>query len=120
MGWFGKKKDWNVIAVLFESKGQYSVNGNRAKAAEAVAARDGVRRHKRAVFWAVFDQQRSFLEGEPGPGAHLVPREVLTKLMRELPTIRTVQEVLSVLESGQQSKVAKILPWNSAAGAGQS
>jgi len=109
MGLFGKKKDWNVIAVLFESKGQYSINGNRAKGSAAQTVRDGARKHDRTIFWAVFDQKRAFLEGEPGPGANMVPREVLTKLMRELPTLKTVQEVLATLESGETDKVAKSL-----------
>jgi hypothetical protein len=111
MGLFGKKKDWNVIAVLFESKGKYTVNGNRAKGSAAETIRDGARRHARTIFWAVFDQKRAFLEGEPGAGAGNVPREVLSKLTRELPTIKTVREILSTLEAGKINKAAKQLVW---------
>lgn len=111
MGLFGKKKDWNVVAVLFESKGKYSVNGNRARGAAAETVRDGAKAHKRTIFWAVFDQKRSFLEGQPGPGANDVPREVLTKLMRDLPKLPTIRDVLSTLESGATDKVAKTMQW---------
>jgi len=111
MGLFGKKKDWNVVAVLFESKGQYTVNGNRAKGSAAEAIRDGAKRHDRAVFWAAFDQKRDFLEGAPGAGANLAPQDVLSKLIRELPKIKTVQEVLATLEAGKKDKIAKTLVW---------
>lgn len=111
MGLFGKKKDWNVIAVLFESKGRYTVNGNRAKGPAAEGVRDGAKRHARTIFWAVFDQKRAFLEGQPGPGAGSVPREVISKLTRELPTIKTVREILTALEGGKVDKVAKQFEW---------
>lgn len=109
MGLFGKKKDWNVIAVLFETKGSYSINGNRAKGSAAETVRKGAKTHDRTIFWAVFDQKRNFLEGEPGEGAKNVPASVLSKLMRELPKIKTVQEVLATLEAGKTDKVAKVL-----------
>ena len=70
MGLFGKKKDWNVIAVLFETKAIYRVNGNRGKGSEAVSIRDGAAKHKRTLFWAVFDQKGAFIEGEPMIAAH--------------------------------------------------
>ncbi len=107
MGLFSKKKDWNVIAVMFESKGQFRMNGNRAKGAAAETVRDGAKSHDRTVFWAVFDQKRAFLEGGPGAGANHVPRDILTRLTRELPKITTVQEILATLEAGSTDKIAK-------------
>ena len=62
MGLFSRK-DWNVIAVIFERADLYTVAGQRAKGGDADKARDGVKLHKRAVFWAVFDQKRAFVEG---------------------------------------------------------
>ena len=113
MGLFGKKKDWNIIAVLFESKGKYTDNGNRGKGSAATTVRDGAKRHSRTIFWAVFDQKRAFVEGQPGPAANDVPNEVLTKLTRELPMIETVREILETLEEGKIDKVAKTLHWSS-------
>lgn len=112
MGLFGKKKDWNVIAVLFESKGQYSVNGNRAKGAAAEALKKGVANHDRTVYWAVFDQKRAFLEGKAGAGAKSAPAAHLQKLIRELPKIATIRDILTTLEAGKTEKIAKILHWS--------
>ncbi|GAB4153022.1 MAG: hypothetical protein Tsb009_29210 [Planctomycetaceae bacterium] len=111
MGLFGKKNDWNVIAIMFETKSQYRVNGNRSKGAAAKAVRDGAKGHDRTLFWAVFDQKGAFLEGGPGAGYNHIPAATLTKLQRELPTIKTVRDVLAVLEQGKIDKAAKALVW---------
>jgi hypothetical protein len=111
MGLFSRK-DWNVIAVIFERADLYTVNANRAKGGEADKARDGAKAHARTVFWAVFDQKRSFVEGGPGAGARNVPSETVKKLERELPMNRTVQDILKTLESGSENRVAKSLAWN--------
>lgn len=111
MGLFGSKNDWNVIAVMFETKAQYRVNGNRAKGGAAKAVRDGAKKHDRTIFWAVFNQKGAFLEGEPGEGHQLVPAVTLTKLQRELPTIKTIRDILAVLEDGKTDKAAKALVW---------
>jgi hypothetical protein len=110
MGLFSRK-DWNVIAVIFERADLYTVAGQRAKGGDADKARDGAKLHKRAVFWAVFDQKRAFVEGGPGQGAINVAADVVKKLERELPTNRTVQDVLKALESAAESKCAKALQW---------
>uniref|UniRef100_A0A7C2JWS0 Uncharacterized protein n=1 Tax=Schlesneria paludicola TaxID=360056 RepID=A0A7C2JWS0_9PLAN len=110
MGLFSSK-DWNVIAVIFERKDLYRVNGNRSKGSKAVEARDGAKGHDRTIFWAVFDQKRAFLEGDAGKGAHLVPAQVVQKLKRELPTNGTVQQILKILESGELPMAAKPLAW---------
>lgn len=112
MGLFGKKKDWNVIAIMFETREQYRVNGNRAKGSQAETVRDGAKSHDRTVFWAVFDQKRAFVEGAPGKGHNLVPAQVLAKLERELPRLETVREVLTVLEGGKTDKASKALQWD--------
>lgn len=110
MGLFGSK-DWNVVAVIFERRDLYRVNGNRAKGGEATKSRDGAKTHNRTIFWAVFDQKRSFLEGQEGPGARMVPAEVVQRLKRELPTNSTVQGILKILESGELQMAAKPLGW---------
>lgn len=104
-------KDWSVIAVIFERRDLYRINGNRAKGSAAVKSREGAKTHARTVFWAVFDQNRAFIEGEPGPGAKLVPTEVLQRLKRELVGISTVQTVLGILEKGETPMAAKPLAW---------
>lgn len=104
-------KDWNVIAVIFEKKDMYRVNGNRSKGSEAVKARDGAKTHPRTIFYAVFDQKRAFLEGDFGKGYDQVPREVSERLRRELPMNETVQNILRILEGGSLNKAAKPLVW---------
>lgn len=111
MGWFGGK-DWNVIAVIFEKKDSYRVNGNRAKGNEAVKARDGAKTHARTIFYAVFDQKRAFLEGDFGRGVENIPRDAAEKLKRELPKNETVQNILRILESGSLPMAAKPLIWD--------
>ena len=111
MGLFGKN-DWNVIAIIFERKDSYQANGNRAKGAMAKKTREGAKSHPRTIYWAVFNQKRSFLEGEPGEGSRHVPTATLQKLIRELPINQTVQEVLSTLEKGDSEKLAKALEWD--------
>lgn len=110
MGLFGSK-DWNVIAVIFERRDLYRVNGNRSKGGDAVKARDGAKGHPRTIFWAVFDQKRAFLEGDVGKGETLVPPQVVQRLKRELPTNGTVQQVLKILESAELNMAAKPLAW---------
>ena len=106
------KRDWNVIAVIFEKKDLYRVNGNRGRGRAATKIRDGAKHHDRTVFWAVFDQQGAFLEGEPGPGQKFVSKKMLQQLTRELPKLKTVQIILKKLESGEVDKAAKPLEWN--------
>lgn len=110
MGLFGGK-DWNVIAVIFERKDLFRVNGNRSKGSAATKARDGAKVHARTIYWAVFDQKRAFVEGAEGPGASLIPTEIVSRLKRELPTNLTVQGILKILESGELDKAAKPLAW---------
>lgn len=112
MGLFGRKKDWNVIAIIFEKKDMYRVNGNRGKGAEAEVIRDGAKRHARTIFWAVFDQKGAFLEGDSGPGYNHVAPETLDRLRRELPRIKTVRQILDMLESGKLDKAARELEWD--------
>jgi hypothetical protein len=110
MSLFGGK-DWNVIAVIFEKKDLYRVNGNRAKGGEAVKARDGAKKHPRTIYYAVFDQKRSFLEGDAGLGMNQISRDTLDRLKRELPLNATVQTILRMLEKGETAMAAKPLVW---------
>lgn len=105
------KKDWNVIAVIFEKADMYRVNGNRGHGSTAVTIRDGVKKHARTIYWAVFDQRGGFLEGEPGPGKEMIAGSALQRLIKEMPTNKTVRSILSMLESGQHEKAARPLEW---------
>ena len=110
MGLFSTR-DWNVIAIIFERKDLYRVNGNRSKGGAAIKTRDGAKSHARTIYWAVFDQKRAFLEGDTGPGANMIPPDVVQRLKRELPTNITVQNILKLLESGEVPMAAKPLGW---------
>lgn len=110
MGLFSTK-DWNVIAIIFERREMYRVNGQRCKGGEATKVRDNVKTFERTIFWAVFDQKRSFLEGESGRGERMVTTEIVQKLKKELSTNQTVQQILGLLERGELDKAAKPLLW---------
>ncbi len=106
MGLFGGNKDRNVLAILFEKKGHFQINGNRAKAATVEKVRDVAKRHSRSVFWAVFDQNRAFLEGGPGAGREFVPLETLQYIEKHIAKDKKVAQVLTLLEKGQTDKAA--------------
>ena len=110
MGLFSTK-DWNVIAIIFERREMYRVNGQRCKGGEATKVRDNVKNFERTIFWAVYDQKRSFLEGESGKGERLVTTDIVQRLKRELPTNPTVLQVLGMLERGELKTAAKPLLW---------
>ena len=110
MGWFGSK-DWNVIAIIFEKHDLYRVNGNRAKGKDADAVRDGAKKHARTIYWVVFDQKGGFLEGDTGPGKDIIPAPVLKRLIQEIPTNKTVRDILLTLEKGPDDKASKALDW---------
>lgn len=111
MGFFGSK-DWNVVAIIFERPDMYRANGNRGKGGEATTIRDNVKNHPRTIFWGVFDQKGAFLEGGPAGGARSIPPTTLQRLVREVPKLPTVLEVLSILEKGTEKNVSKTLVWN--------
>jgi len=106
MGLFGGGKDWNVLAILFEKKGHFQINGNRAKGPNAEKVRDLARRHSRSVFWAVFNQKRAFVEGGEGAGREFVSLETYQHIERHLAKTKGVQQVLALLEKGQTDKAA--------------
>lgn len=106
MGLFGGSKDWNVIAVLFEKKGHLQINGNRAKGASAEKVRDAAKRHARSVFWAVFNQKRTFVEGGAGAGREFVPLETFQYIERNLAKAKGVAQILTLLEQGKTDKAA--------------
>ncbi len=111
MGLFSKK-DWNVVAVIFERHDLFRINGNRAQGKHADVIRDGAKNHQRTIYWAVFDQKRAFVEGAPGPGSKSVDTAVIKALIRELPKLTTVQEVLKTLEAGKEEKISHGLVWD--------
>lgn len=108
MGLFGGK-DWNVIAIIFERREMYRVNGQRGKGSDATKCRDGAKNHERTIFWAVYDQKRAFIEGGPGIGQKLVPPDVVVRLKKELSTNATVTNILGMLERAELPMAAKPL-----------
>lgn len=110
MGLFGSK-DWNVIGVIFERADLYRINGNRGKGRDATTIRDNVKKHDRTIYWAVYNQKGALLEGEPGPGASIIPVTILQKLIRELHTNQTIRQILASLEKGESDKLSKPLTW---------
>ena len=109
--WPFDTKDWNVIAIIFERREMYRVNGQRCKGGNATKVRDSVKSFERTIFWAVFDQKRAFIEGESGRGERMVTTEIVQRLKRELPTNPTVLTVLGLLERAELDKAAKPLQW---------
>lgn len=105
------RKDWNVVAVIFERHDLYQVSGQRVKGGAAEKARDGAKRHPRTIYWAVFDQKGAFLEGGPGPGERNVSSEVIKRMDREIRTNRTVLDILKALETRESDRLAKPLAW---------
>ena len=106
------RKDWNVVAVIFERQDLYQISGQRAKGADADKARDGAKGHPRTIYWAAFDQKGAFVEGGPGPGANNVPAAALKRMDREIRTNRTVLDVLRALETKESERLAKPLVWS--------
>jgi hypothetical protein len=111
MGLFSRK-DWNVIAIVFERQDRYQISGQRSKGGAAETARDGAKSHSRTIYWGVFDQKGALLEGGRGKGANQVPAEVVKSLDREIRTNRSVLDVLKALETKETDKVARPLVWS--------
>jgi hypothetical protein len=106
------RKDWNLIAIVFQRADLYTASGQRVKGGAAEKARDTAKLHSRTIYWAVFNQSGGFVEGGAGPaGQREVAPDIVKKLERELPTNRTVLEILKALETGQTDKLAKPLVW---------
>lgn len=110
MGLFSRN-DWNIIAIIFERADLFQVSGQRVKGGNAEKAREGAKSHPRTVFWAVFNQKGSFVEGGAGNGARNVALDAVKRLERELPMNRSVQDVLKALETGASDRLAKPLVW---------
>ena len=108
MGLFGGK-DWNVIAIIFERREMYRVNGQRAKGGDAAKSRDGAKNHERTVYWAVFNQKRAFIEGGGGKGEKMIHPDIVTRLKKEFATNITVTSILSSLEKGEMPMASKPL-----------
>ena len=109
MGLFSRK-DWNVLAIIFERADLFQINGQRVRGGAAEKARDGAKRHPRSIFWAVFDQKGSYLEGGPGAGENNVTADTVKRLERELRYNSTVQDVLKSLSTGSEDKIARPMP----------
>ena len=111
MGLFNRK-DWNIIAVIFERQDRYQISGQRAKGGAADTARDGAKNHPRTIYWAAFDQKGSLVESGPGKGSNNVPNDVVKAFDREIRTNRSILDVLKALETKEADKLAKPLVWN--------
>jgi hypothetical protein len=110
MGLFSRK-DWNVVAIIFEKPDLYRINGNRSKGSDAAKSRDGAKNLDRTIYWAVFDQHGAFLEGGPGKGGRQIDAAALQRLQRELVTNNSVREVLRQLETGDSNRISRQLVW---------
>ena len=110
MGLFNRK-DWNIIAVIFERADLFQINGQRVKGGAADKAQEGAKSHPRTILWAVFDQKGTYLSGGPGKGANNVTVDTVRRLERELRYNRSVLDILKALETGETEKMAKPLPW---------
>ncbi len=110
MGLFSRK-DWNIIAIVFQRGDLYQISGQRAKGGSADKARDGAKNHSRTIYWGVFDQKGKLQEGGPGAGVNHVPPAVIKGLEREIITNRGIQEILKTLSAGKEDKIAKPLSW---------
>jgi hypothetical protein len=108
MGLFGGK-DWNVIAIIYERREMYRVNGQRGKGSGATKCRDGAKNHERTIYWAVFNQKRAFVEGGGGLGEKMVTTDIIARLKREFSTNATVTGILGILERGESAMIAKPL-----------
>jgi hypothetical protein len=110
MGLFSRK-DWNVVAIVFERQDRYQISAQRVKGGAAEKARDGAKRHPRTIYWGAFDQSGTLVESGPGQGANQVPREVIKSFDREIRTNRSILDVLKALETKETDKLAKPLVW---------
>lgn len=110
--WPFDNRDWMVLAVIYERKDLFRVNGNRAKGGAVDKAREGAKDHARTIYWAVYDQKKKVLESGFGPGERLVARETADRLKRDFTTNMTVIQILGVLEKGESKSAAKPLAWS--------
>ena len=110
MGLFGRK-DWNVVAIVFERQDRYQISAQRVKGGAADKARDGAKGHPRTIYWAAFDQSGALVESGPGQGANQVSGDVIKAFDREVRTNRSILDVLKALETKETDKLAKPLVW---------
>lgn len=110
MGLFSTR-DWNVIAVIFEKKSLYRVNGNRAKGSAAIKARDGAKTHPQTIYYAVFDQKRTVVESAAGKASRQLEEQTFERLRTEFPNNPTVQLILQILENAELAKAMKPFIW---------
>jgi len=108
MGLFGGKTGTSWRSC-FERFDQYQVNANRGKGATPPRSATTSRSIPHHLLVRL-RPERAYLEGAPGPDR---PRSaaILTKLIRDLPTSKTVRQVLSLLEKGQNRKGGQALEW---------
>jgi hypothetical protein len=111
MGLFGRK-DWNIIAIIYERRDMFSVNGTRAKGKDTEKTRDGVKNHERVIHYLVLDQKGKVLEDGPGRNQHAIASETYDKLKKDLLRNHTVREVIGILEAGSTDRVAKQMIWS--------
>lgn len=111
MGLFGRK-DWNIIAIIYERKDMYTVNGTRAKGGDADKALNGVKGHDRVIHYLVLDRKGKVLEDGAGRNKLAIAAETYEQLKKDLLRNFTVREVLDVLDTGSTNRVAKQMIWS--------
>ena len=111
MGLFGGKV-WNIIAVIFERRDLYTINGSRAKGKEADKTLEGVKRHDRVIHYLVLDKKGKVIEDGSGRNKLALTPKAYDQLKADLLRNHTVREVLGILDAGETNKVAKQLIWS--------
>lgn len=104
------QKDWNVVAITFESSERLRINGNRERGRRAVEAKNGAAAHSGTICWIVFDQKGRRVDGGLGPASKKLPTSEAQQMLDRLPTHKVVLKILHDLEQGQ-SRSAAIFRW---------
>jgi hypothetical protein len=107
---FGRKKESNLVVVMYEGPGLLRLNGNRKTGKEAESAKKNAAAHDRTVCWIEFSQGGMRLDQGTGPAAAKLGAGAAEKLLRELPLNTACKNMLNELERGQD-RSAKILSW---------
>jgi hypothetical protein len=104
------RRDWNIVALTYETADRLRLNGNRKQGKKALAAMKGASIHSGTVCWMVFDQTGKSMEQGLGPAAGRIPKQHAERLLASFPRNPGVLEILRKLEEGRET-AAKIFDW---------
>jgi hypothetical protein len=104
------QRDWNIVAITFESTDRLRLNGNREKGKRALEAKKGAASHAGTICWAVFDQSGKQLDSGLGPAAKKLQTNEAQQILERMPTHRDVLKVLHDLEQGR-ARAASSFHW---------